>query len=67
MLCYVDEFIHIGFNPKEDMDMLNVIYRLKEGFGPPYQYLVTDVEKLQLKDGQCVWSTNCVDYLKSAI
>ena len=35
MLCYVDDLIHIGFNPKEDMDVLNMIYRLNEGFGPP--------------------------------
>ena len=24
-------------------------------------------EKVQLEDGRVVWSTNCVDYLKSAI
>ena len=67
MLCYVDELLQIGFNPKEDMDALNIIYRLKEGFGPPDRYLGANVEKLQLKDGQVVWSTKCVDYLKIAI
>ena len=67
MICYVDELLHIGFNPKEDMDVLNIIYRLKEVFGPPDQYLGTNVEKVQLKDGRIVWSTNCVDYLESAI
>ena len=35
MLCYVDDLLHIGFNPKEDMDALNIIYWLTEGFGPP--------------------------------
>ena len=35
MLLYVDELIHICFKPKENMDNLNMIYRLKEGFGPP--------------------------------
>ena len=35
MLCYVDDFLHIGFKPKEYMYALNMIYRLKEGFGPP--------------------------------
>ena len=63
MLCYVDGFLHIGFNPKEDMDTLNIIYPLKEGFGPPDRYLRTNVEKVQLKGGLVVWSTNCVDYL----
>ena len=66
-LCYVDDLLQICFKPKEDMDALNMIYRLKEGFGPPDRYLGANVEKLQLKDGRVVWSTNCVDYLKSAI
>ena len=44
-----------------------MLYRLKEGFGPPDRYLGANVEKVQLKDGRVVWSTNCVDYLKSAI
>ena len=67
MLCYVDYLIHIGFKPKEDMDVLNMIYRLKGGFGPPDRYLGENVEEVQLKDGRLVCSTNCVDYLKSAI
>ena len=67
MICYVDELIHIGFKPKEEMDMLNMIYRLKEGFVPPDRHLDANVEKVQLKDGGVVWYTNCVDYLKSAI
>ena len=28
MICYVDDLLHIGFNPKEYMDVLNMIYRL---------------------------------------
>ena len=67
MLCYVDALLHIGFKPKEDMDALNMIYRLYEGFGPPDRYPGANVEKVQLKDGQVVWSTNCVDYLKRSI
>ena len=49
------------------MDSLNKIYRLKVGFGLPDRYLGENGEKVQLKDGRVVWSTNCVDYLKSAI
>ena len=67
MLCYVDYLLHIGFKPKEEMDALNMIYWFMDGFGPPDRYVGENVEKLQLKDGQVVWSTNCVDYLKSAI
>ena len=44
-----------------------MIYRLKEGFGPPDRYLGANVEKVQLKHERVVWSTNCVDHLKSAI
>ena len=54
MLCYVDDLLYINFKPKEDMDAFNMIYRLKEGFGPPDRYLVTNVEKLQLKDVRVV-------------
>ena len=67
MLCCADDLIHIGFNPKEDTDALNMIYRLKEGIGPPERYLVANVEKVQLRDGIIVWYTNCVDYSNSAI
>ena len=67
ILCYVDDLLQIGFKPKEDMDEFNTIYRLKEGFGPPDLYLGANVEKVQLKDGRVLWSTNCFDYLKSAI
>ena len=64
MLCYVDYLLHIGFNLKEDMDVLNMIYQLKGGFRSTDRYLGENVEKLQLKGGQVLWSTNCVDYLK---
>ena len=43
MLCYVDNLLQICFKPKEDMDELNVIYWLKEGFGPPDRYLGTNI------------------------
>ena len=44
-----------------------MIYRLKEGFGLPDQYLGANVEKVQLEDGRVFWSTNCVDYLNISI
>ena len=40
---------------------------VNEGFVPPERYLGDNVEKVKLEDGQVVWSTNCVDYLKIAI
>ena len=59
--------LHMGFKLKEDMDALNLIYRLKEGFGPPDQYPGANVDKVQLEDRIVVWYTNCVDYLKREI
>ena len=44
-----------------------MIYWLKEVFVPPDRYLGANVEKVQFKYGLVVWSTNFVDYLKSAI
>ena len=54
MLCYVDYFLHIGFNTKEDMDDFNIIYRLKGGFGPPDRYIGANVEKGKLEGGRVV-------------
>ena len=50
MRCYIDDLLHIFFKPKEDMNALNMIYRLKEGFGPPAQYLSENVEKVHFKN-----------------
>ena len=50
MLFYVDDLLHIYFKPKEYMDVLNMIYRLKKSFGPPGRYLGANDEKEQLKD-----------------
>ena len=50
-LCYVDDLIHVGFNPKEGIDALNIIYLLKEGFGTPDRYLGANVENVRLKYG----------------
>ena len=49
------------------MDALYIIYRFNEVFGPPDRYLGANFEKIQLKNGRVVWSTNCVEDLKSAI
>ena len=67
ILCYVDDLLHIGFKPNEDIDELNMIYRLTEVFIPPDRYLSVNVWKVQFNYGGFVWSANCADYLKSAI
>lgn len=67
MLVYVDDVLHIHNNPKEDMDRLNSVYRLKNSVGKPDRYLGANVDQVQLEDGTTAWSMSCVDYLDGAI
>lgn len=67
MLVYVDDILHIAEDPKVDMALINSIYRLKEGVGPPDRYLGGSMERVQLQDGSVAWSMNCVEYLQGAI
>ena len=66
-LCDVDDVLHIAKDPKGDMALINSIYRLKEGVGPPDRYLGGSMERVQLQDGSVAWSMNCVEYLQGAI
>ena len=47
MISYVDNLLHIGFQPKEDMDALNFIFQLKESLSTPDCYLGTNVKNIQ--------------------
>ena len=67
MICYVDDLLQNVFKPKKYTDALNMMYFLKEGCGPLDRYVGANVDELQLKYGRVIWSTNRVDYLKSAI
>ena len=67
VLIYVDDILHIAENPNDDMKLINEIYRLKEGAGPPDRYLGGTMERVQLSDGRLAWAMNCVEYLKGAI
>ena len=67
ILVYVDDILHIAEIPEEDMKLINSIYRLKDGVGPPDRYLGGTMEKVQLQDGSVAWSMDCVEYLKGAI
>ena len=39
MLIYVNDVLHLAKDALADMLRLNQVYRLEEGFGPPYRYL----------------------------
>ena len=67
MLTYVDDVLHIHFDPSLDMKRLNNIYRLKDGVGSPKRYLGANIDKVQLQDGRTSWSMSCTDYLRGAV
>ena len=49
MLVYVDGILHLEHYPKEDMDVLNCKYILKEeSVGTLKRYLGSNVEKFQM-------------------
>ena len=54
MLVYVGDILCVAYNPMNDMDLLNNIYRHKDGVGPSERYLDANIEKVQLKDDKLV-------------
>ena len=61
MLCYVENLLSSDFQLKEDMDAINFIYPLKEGFVPHYPYLGSNFEKVKLEYVHTFWYSKCVD------
>ena len=55
-VVHVDVVLQLAKDAQEDMLKLNQVSILKEGFGPPYIYIGTNADKLQLEDGRNVWS-----------
>ena len=45
------------------MKALNLIYRLKEGFGTPNRNIYSNVDKVELEDEHIVWYNSFIDYL----
>ena len=67
MLVYVDDVLYLAKDSQEDMLKLNQVYQLKEGFGPPYRYINSNVDKVQVENRRTVWSMTCVEYMCGAI
>ena len=58
---YVDNIIHLVHDLKEDIDALNLTYRLKEEIaGPPNKYLGSNVKKVHTENGKDYWPMHCV-------
>ena len=67
MLVYVDDLLYLAKDSQEDTLKLNQVYQLKEGFGPTYRYLDSNVDKVQVENRRTVWSMTCVEYMCGAI
>jgi len=67
-LCYVDDIIFQGLDPKGFMDYLQQFYTLKDGtVKEPDMYLGADITMYELKDGKKAWSLSLNTYVKCAV
>ena len=46
MLVYVDDVLHVHYNPEIDIKLLSSFNRLKDEVGSPSRYLGANIEKL---------------------
>ena len=68
VLVYVDDIMVLLHEPKQTMDAIASLYRLKEGsIGEPKIYLGANISKYQLPDGRECWSMTGRDYVKNAV
>ena len=67
VLVYVDDVLHLDFEPQLFMKQLEEQYRLKDGAEVPKRYLGANIDKVQLQDGTIAWSMSSYEYVKSAI
>ena len=68
ILVYVDDILHIHHNPDLFMNCLEKIYRLKDNStGEPERYLGSNIEKVQLENGDITWSMHSREYVQNAI
>ena len=67
-LCYVDDVIFQGLDPKKFMSMLSTVYTLKEGsVKEPDNYLGADIRKHALSGGNMAWALSSDTYVKRAV
>jgi hypothetical protein len=68
VLVYVDDIMVLSHEPKQTMDAIASLYRLKEdSIGEPKMYLGANISKYQLPDGRECWSMTGRDYVKNAV
>ena len=68
VLCYVDDCIFQGLDPKAFMDRLGKSYTLKEGsVKEPDAYLGADISKMVMSNGDVAWALSSDTYVKRAV
>jgi hypothetical protein len=67
-LCYVDDVLFQGLDPKKFMAMLSTVYTLKDGsVKEPDHYLGADIRKHELSGGNVAWALSLDTYIKRAV
>jgi hypothetical protein len=68
VLCYVDDCIFQGIDPKAFMDYLRGSYKLKEGsVKSPETYLGADIRVYELSNNRTAWALSSDTYVKRAV
>ena len=68
VLCYVDDLITQGLDPKGFMDWLETIYKLKEGSIKSLEaYLGADISAMELSNGKKAWAMSSDTFVKRAV
>ena len=68
ILVYVDDLLIIDVNPKQFMDQIEAIFKVKPGsIEVPNRYLGTDIGKIMYPDGSKSWTMGSKAYVVEAI
>jgi hypothetical protein len=68
LFVYVDDILALNHQATECIQEVTTFFKAKDGsIKPPEIYLGADVAKIQLPDGQEVWSTSPRTYVKNSI
>eukprot|EP00970_Alexandrium_tamarense_P000827 scaffold95_cov108-Alexandrium_tamarense.AAC.12 len=68
LLVYVDDILLVSAKPGEVSKQIASQFTIKDDhWGPPTQFLGSEVEEFIFEDGGRAWSTTCHKYVKNAV
>ena len=69
LLIYVDDVISVDVDPKQNIDEIGKVFKIKNGSdGPPDIYLGANIQKLKSRSpGEQCWGMSCEQYVRDAI